>query len=253
MALLLLLHPVLRKAWNRFKPNSRLPSSPLLSSLSPQRPLTPEQADGRLDQRLSFDYIFAIFFLVALHGISAAKVLLILWTNYKLATGLPRKYVPAATWLFNIGILFANELTKGCHLMNVFSLVSNGRWHPLAHATLSGQPEGLLVQWGFWLDGFSGIMPRWEILFNLTVLRLISFNLDYYWSRGERGTSLEVSTPYPLLLLRASSDGRRRSSWIPRVCRSATASRSPPSRRTLPSATTSLMPSMRRCTSPAPL
>lgn len=189
MALLLLLHPLLRKAWNNYKPNPRLSSSSFSStSSSPQRPLTPEQADARLEQRLSFDYVFAIVFLVALHGISAAKVLSILYINYRLATELPRKYVPVATWVFNIGTLFANELTKGYHLVNVFSLLSNGTWQPVSHA---GQHEGALVQWGDWLDGFGGIMPRWEILFNLTVLRLISFNLDCYWSHGERGTSLE--------------------------------------------------------------
>jgi hypothetical protein len=50
-----------------------------------------------------------------------------------------------------------------------------------------------LHNWGSWLDSHGGIMPRWEILFNITVLRLISFNLDYYWSLDRRAESpLEV-------------------------------------------------------------
>lgn len=189
MALLLIFHPLLRKAWNAIYPTSD--SSP---TSSPTRALTPGQAEARKEQRLSFDYFFAFVFLVALHGISAAKVLLILWINYNLATVLPRQYVPVATWVFNIGTLFANELASGYHLVNVTSLLSEGSWEPIFHATVEGvKTAPALVQWGSWLDGFGGIMPRWEILFNITVLRLISFNLDYYWSHGDRGSSpLEV-------------------------------------------------------------
>ncbi|KAL4758206.1 MBOAT, membrane-bound O-acyltransferase family-domain-containing protein [Aspergillus foveolatus] len=43
----------------------------------------------------------------------AAKVFLIFHTNFKTATRLPRNYVPAATWVFNVGILFANEFCRG--------------------------------------------------------------------------------------------------------------------------------------------
>ena len=185
MALLLLFHPLLRRAWNAVYPIS--------SSSSPAGPLTPEQANARKEQRLSFDYVFAYVFLVALHGVSAVKVLFILWVNYQIATVLPRQHVPVATWVFNIGTLFANELAGGYHLVNVASLISDGSWEPLSRIALEGQQTAsVLVQWGAWLDGFGGIMPRWEILFNLTVLRLISFNLDRYWSHNDRGSSLEV-------------------------------------------------------------
>ncbi|KAL1903163.1 glycerol transporter [Sporothrix stenoceras] len=185
MALLLVFHPLLRKAWN-----SVFPTSTSASTSSPTRALTPDQANARKEQRLSFDYVFAFVFLVALHGISAAKVLAILWINYNLATTLPRQYVPVATWVFNIGTLFANELASGYHLVNVASLISEGSWEPIFHATIEGHKTATtLVNWGSWLDGFGGIMPRWEILFNITVLRLISFNLDYYWSHGDRGSS----------------------------------------------------------------
>jgi len=34
-------------------------------------------------------------------------------------------------------------------------------------------------------------MHRWQILFNITTLRLISFNMDYHWS-CTKGTTLEV-------------------------------------------------------------
>ncbi|CAK7567616.1 MAG: glycerol transporter [Sporothrix epigloea] len=191
MALLLFFHPLLRRAWNFVYPLPNSPSSPISSSSPARLPLL-KQADARKEQRLSFDYVFAFAFLVALHGISAAKVLLILWINYQIATTLPRQHVPVATWVFNVGTLFANELASGYHFVNIASLSSDGSWEPLSRIAIEGQPTAsVLVNWGAWLDGFGGIMPRWEILFNLTVLRLISFNLDHYWSQNDRGSGLE--------------------------------------------------------------
>ncbi|OAA54335.1 glycerol/H+ symporter [Niveomyces insectorum RCEF 264] len=188
MALLLAFHPLLRKAWNTLHPITG--PQPPTSSSSPTPSPTPEQAEARLEQRLSFDYLFAFVFLIALHGVSAAKVLLILAVNYQIATALPRRYVPVATWVFNIGTLFANELAGGYKLANVASLFSTGNWavQPLAEGGTSTN-AGYLVRWAAWTDGFGGLMPRWEILFNLTVLRLISFNLDHYWSHDRRSSS----------------------------------------------------------------
>jgi len=117
-----------------------------------------------------------------MHGFSALKVLLILYINYSIANRLPRKYVPAATWIFNIATLFANELSEGYKFSKIAAYLA-----PLEDET------GLIHSWGAWLDSYGGIMSRWEILFNLTVLRLISFNLDYYWSLDRRaGSPIEV-------------------------------------------------------------
>jgi len=139
-----------------------------------------------MNQRASFDYGFALVFLAALHGFSALKVILILYLNFSIATRLPRQYVPIATWIFNIGTLFVNELCDGYKFAKIAQLIS-----------LAGQ-ESLekgseLQNWGTWLDSYGGIMSRWEILFNITVLRLISYNMDYYWSLNRRaGSPLEV-------------------------------------------------------------
>merc|ERR1712000_507293 len=67
MGALLLFHPLLRKLWNKANP-------------------LPERSQGgrsRLDQRASFDFTFAIFFLFVLHGLSAFKIFFTLWTNYQ--------------------------------------------------------------------------------------------------------------------------------------------------------------------------
>jgi hypothetical protein len=139
-----------------------------------------------MKQRTSFDFAFAILFLIILHGFSASKVFLILYANYQLVTSLPRKYIPVATWVFNIGILFANELCRGYHFRWLAELIASPPKDIVSD-------EGFLLSLGSWLDRHGGLMSRWEVLFNITILRLISFNLDYYWSLDKRNhVSIEV-------------------------------------------------------------
>jgi hypothetical protein len=115
------------------------------------------------------------------------KIVIILYINYCIATQLPQKYVPAATWIFNISTLFANELSEGYKFEKMAGFIS-----PLDPTALDS--KSLLHSWGSWLDSYGGIVSRWEIQFNLTILRLISFNLDYYWSLNRRnGSPIEVS------------------------------------------------------------
>ncbi|CAM1504655.1 Fc.00g022460.m01.CDS01 [Cosmosporella sp. VM-42] len=171
MSALLIFHPLLRKLWNRLRPQPGKRS---------------EGGVNRMEQRASFDYVFAFLFLIVLHGFSAFKILLILTVNYHLATKLPRKYVPWATWIFNITTLFANEIYSGYRFRNMFAPISP------AVPTIVGNEvrmvDSSLMSFGLWLDSYRGLMARWEVLFNITILRLVSFNLDYYWSI-DRGNS----------------------------------------------------------------
>jgi hypothetical protein len=184
MAALLLLHPLLRKAWES-----------VVYPASQGRPQGRENGGSsraagsyRLEQRASFDYAFALFFLFVLHGVSALKVLLILYVNYQLATKLSRSSIPLATWAFNIPILFANELCEGYPLSYMASFIAPAS---------AGSQDSTLMQWGGWLDSFGGLVPRWEVLFNITILRLISFNMDYYWSIDRRHVnSVEVGPAF---------------------------------------------------------
>jgi protein-cysteine N-palmitoyltransferase HHAT len=146
---------------------------------------TAAAADARLEQRISFDVLFAVIFLVVLHGLSAIKIVVILYLNFAIATKLPRQYVPAMTWLFNVGVLFANELCRGYSYASVLSVLLPG-------SPVSEKQEPA-TNFGHTLDSYGGLIPRWEVLFNFTVLRLISFNLDYYWSLNSKvGSPLEV-------------------------------------------------------------
>lgn len=179
MTILLVLHPCLRRVYEHVFP-TKLSDAPPTGGKAKDDD-KPEDAianaDARLRQRVSFDYGFGIILILALHGISAFKILTILWVNYTIATRLPRAQIPIATWLFNISILFSNELLHGYPLAD------------LARVLSSSNPDSALITWAKWLDGVGGIVPRWEVLFKITVLRLISFNMDYYWSLDYRSVS----------------------------------------------------------------
>lgn len=180
LAFLLPLHPTLRRVYETLKPIPIRRGSPKSNGSSTY--VSAADGDARLEQRASFDFAFALFFLAALHGFSAFKILTILYINFSIGTRLPRTYVPATTWIFNIATLFANELSEGYKFTKIIEYI----------APLGGE-TGLWHTWAEWLDSYGGIMSRWEILFNLTVLRLISYNLDYYWSLDRRaGDPIEV-------------------------------------------------------------
>jgi D-alanyl-lipoteichoic acid acyltransferase DltB (MBOAT superfamily) len=178
-----LLHPLLRRAYDIFwraDTYTQVKSSAGQGSNLTQGFSAGIAADARLAQRVSFDVVFAALFIISLHGFSALKIFALLFLNYTIATKLPRQYVPAATWIFNITALFANELCNGYSYASILSLV----------LPAPSSDKGVLVKnWGEILDSYGGLMPRWEIHFNFTVLRLISFNMDYYWSVHSRGSS----------------------------------------------------------------
>nr|OQO31728.1 hypothetical protein B0A51_01076 [Rachicladosporium sp. CCFEE 5018] len=172
MGLLVVLHPLARRLYERVAGSSS--SGKEVTSKSSN-----SAVETRKNTRIRFDLVFAMVFILALHGISAFKILLILYLNYQIATALPRQHVPIATWVFNIGTLFANEL---------------GRGYPLAKLAgfFSPQTDGAgssLVLWAAQLDSYGGLLSRWEVLFNICVLRMISFNMDYKWSSDHRAAS----------------------------------------------------------------
>jgi hypothetical protein len=176
MALLVVLHPLLRRLYDSMTESSAPEKTAhgSVGSLS-----SSAGADARLQQRISYDLYFALLFIVVLHGFSALKVLFIVYMNFTVAMRLPKQAIPTATWLFNIGILFANELAHGY------------RFSQLAERIL---PFPIAIAWSGNMDLYGGLIPRWEVLFNITVLRLIAFNFDYYWSldRDRAGSPVEV-------------------------------------------------------------
>lgn len=182
MVALLIIHPLLRRLYETIRPIPAKSNSNGKANGGSAAYTSASDADNRLEKRASFDFGFAMIFIAVLHSFSAFKIMTILYMNYLIAKRLPKTYVPYATWFFNVGTLFANELAQGYKFEALASM-------------LSPSADGLVTEnWGSWMDQHGGLMPRWEILFNITVLRLISFNLDYYWSLGRRsGSPAEVS------------------------------------------------------------
>ncbi|KAF9586563.1 glycerol transporter [Lunasporangiospora selenospora] len=122
-----------------------VPVSPLKSPLQPL-------------YRTYFFLAFSIFYLYFMYGNSLFKILTIVSINFLIAKlGGASKWMPAATWTFNIVILFLNEAYAGYVFADL-------------HKSLA------------WLDANTGVNNRWDINFNFTMLRLVSFNLDYYWA-----------------------------------------------------------------------
>ncbi len=117
-----------------------------------------EAGEARLEQRTSFDFAFAMLLSIILHGFSAAKVLLILYANYKLAMALPRRHLPAATWIFNVGILFANELCEGYKFRRIAELLAGSPPQDIV------SDEGFLLSLGSWLDHHGGLNPAGRAL-----------------------------------------------------------------------------------------
>jgi len=182
------LHPLLRRLFDSLLPTStrasRRISKPSADNYNQNIGLQHTKADSRLEQRVTFDVGFSLLFLLALHGFSAMKVLTILYINYNIATRLRKGYVPIVTWVFSIGILFANELGRGYPFTDIASWIQPWSASSSEHAEQISN-----TNWATALDSYGGLIPRWEILFNVTVLRLISFNFDYYWSFNRAGGS----------------------------------------------------------------
>ncbi len=198
MFILLVLHPALRRAYDYACSPQKPSSSPAANSTTADMPRTPlSHADARIDQRVNFDVIFGVLYLIVLHGFSSAKALVILYLNFILATRFPRRYVPAATWVFNIGILFANEFCKGYPFAMIADHVL-----PWSGSSATASEKATRITWANMLDNYGGLVPRWEILFKFAILRMISFNFDYCWGSNRAGGSpLEVCSPEVILIV----------------------------------------------------
>ena len=180
LLLLLIAHPLVRRVYQWYTNRSQTETSPSTHTVV-------GAGEAQLEQRMRFDVWFGLVFITVLHGVSALKVLFIIYINFRIGKDVPRPYVPAATWGFNLCILFANELCGGYPLEKAVKFLVPGSGSTVEEA--SG-----LVQWAQTVDDLGGLMPRWEVLFKVTVLRLISFNMDNYWSVDYPAASpIEVS------------------------------------------------------------
>lgn len=173
----LALHSVLRRIFD-YVFNTAFPPPPVTSS---------HRASHNITRRNIFDVLFALIFLTALHAFSIIKILVILTGNYLISFFHPTSIAnPILTWIFNMAVLFANEYCDGYRFATILPWLIAGEG--------AGVGEAMDKAFG------GGLLPRWSLSFNITVLRLISYNLDHYWAAKRReegaagGAAIEVRT-----------------------------------------------------------
>ena len=112
----------------------------------------------QIRKRTYFDLAFGIVFLVGAHGVNILKIGFHLTINYLIGKLIKDKKTAIwATWIYGVLTLFLND------------------WYGM---TRFGIP--LLDQ------SFKGIIARWDVFYNFTLLRMISFNLDYIQRRSAK-------------------------------------------------------------------
>ncbi|ORX39272.1 MBOAT, membrane-bound O-acyltransferase family-domain-containing protein [Kockovaella imperatae] len=147
---------------------SGLPSLVLLAALHLASSSLARRFSSTSETKIRIGAGLSIGILFILHGLSTIKILIILAGNYAAAKWTKPetldKFWPGMVVVGNMGILFLNERFEGYPLARI-------------HPALT------------WLDQVSGVLPRWHINFNITMLRLVSFSLDYHWRRQANTTT----------------------------------------------------------------
>lgn len=114
--------------------------------------------------RKAFDFSFGLIFLFATHGINSFKVLFHLMVFFAITRFCRDTYrlCQLLLWSYAIGSLFLNDKYRNIKLGEVI--------HPIL---------------SFLDPGFKGIVARWDVFYNFTLLRCLSFNLDYLSRHSE--------------------------------------------------------------------
>ncbi|KAL1739025.1 MBOAT, membrane-bound O-acyltransferase family-domain-containing protein [Schizophyllum fasciatum] len=133
--------------------------------------LIPRKGEGDMSL-IPFRLVLSLIMVFVLHGTSTLKILLILSANYYLAkTCRGSRLGPVLTWIFNVAVLFLNDHYNGYRYGEIL---------PSLHI----------------LDSYDGLYPRWHISYNITMLRIISYNMDLHWaSTGAESSQVRASSP----------------------------------------------------------
>lgn len=108
-------------------------------------------------KRTYFDFVCGCVFLFALHGVNSLRVMLHVSIMYFATRKINNSsHARMVLWIYGVFTLFFNEKFKS-------------------------MPLGL----NFFDHGFKGIVEHWEVFFNITLLRILSFNLDYLEKRDQ--------------------------------------------------------------------
>lgn len=112
-----------------------------------------------ISHRTYFDFVLGILFIFGAHGTNTFKVLIHFFIMYCIGQYLPKKYSLPLTWIYGISTLFINDQFRETN--TGVSIIDTG---------------------------FKGIVDRWDVFFNFSLLRMISFNMDYIEKVDKRAT-----------------------------------------------------------------
>ncbi|CCE65048.1 hypothetical protein TPHA_0J02280 [Tetrapisispora phaffii CBS 4417] len=126
--------------------------------------------------KIKFDCIFGMIFIFALHGVNSIRlmshVLVVFILSHLLRNN--RKTATIVIWSYAIFSLFFNSIFWNYPLGQILDILS-----PID-------------------SSFKGIIERWDVFYNFTLLRILSYNLDYLQrysdlkgNSGSRSSSIE--------------------------------------------------------------
>ncbi|SCU93296.1 LADA_0G02322g1_1 [Lachancea dasiensis] len=128
-------------------------------------------------QKATFDLVFGLIFLFAAHGINAIRVLTHVLISFAIAKCFRKrtKLAVLLTWVYGISTLFINNSYWNYPFGNIMSALS-----PLD-------------------TSFKGIIERWDVFYNFTLLRTLSFNMDFLekWEEVKAGKKTVFASPAP--------------------------------------------------------
>ncbi|CAI8499034.1 unnamed protein product [Pichia kudriavzevii] len=106
--------------------------------------------------RLDFDLIFGSIFLAIVHGFNVFRILVHVFISFSLTRILRKRPLLAQSvlWVYSISTLFINDRYRQVKYGDLVSSLS-------------------------WMDHYKGLVARWDVFFNFTLLRMLSFNIDY--------------------------------------------------------------------------
>eukprot|EP01112_Ceratiomyxa_fruticulosa_P012411 TRINITY_DN3433_c0_g1_i1.p1 TRINITY_DN3433_c0_g1~~TRINITY_DN3433_c0_g1_i1.p1 ORF type:complete len:575 (+),score=83.20 TRINITY_DN3433_c0_g1_i1:1591-3315(+) len=131
--------------------------------------------------RISYYVIVNFIFIFFMHGYSSIFIISIALMNYFIAHKFGSSQImPVLTWIANLLILWMSYWHNGFKFETIFENLGLDNYTSVAH----------------YLDHHSGLLD-WGVYFKVSMLRFISYNMDYHWMLLDRPVpSLKNRTAY---------------------------------------------------------
>lgn len=107
-------------------------------------------------ERLDFDLGFGLIFFFVLHGFNCIRILFLLFIAFAITRIFKKRPLLAQilVWVYGISTLFLNDNYRQIKFGQIISQLA-------------------------FMDSYRGLIARWDVFYNFTLLRILSFNIDY--------------------------------------------------------------------------